>query len=31
MKALGVDAVTTYAPATKFISQIAAQVERLDR
>jgi len=29
MKALGVDAVTTYAPATKFISQIVAQVERL--
>ncbi len=29
MRALGVDAVTTYAPATDFISQIAAQVERL--
>jgi cysteinyl-tRNA synthetase len=29
MKALGVDAVTTYAPATSFISQIVAQVERL--
>ena len=29
MKSLGVDAVTEYAPATKFISQIAAQVERL--
>ncbi len=29
MKTLGVDAVTTYAPATKFISQIIAQVERL--
>jgi cysteinyl-tRNA synthetase len=29
MKALSVDAVTTYAPATDFISQIVAQVERL--
>ncbi len=29
MKALGVDAVTTYAPATDFIAQIVAQVERL--
>lgn len=29
MKALGVNAVTTYAPATNFISQIVAQVERL--
>ncbi len=29
MRALGIDAVTEYAPATKFISQIAAQVERL--
>ncbi len=29
MKALGVDAVTTYAPATQFIPQIVAQVERL--
>ncbi|HVM77231.1 MAG TPA: cysteine--tRNA ligase [Candidatus Paceibacterota bacterium] len=29
MKALGVTAVTKYAPATSFISQIAAQVERL--
>ncbi len=29
MRALGVDAVTTYAPATAFISQIVAQVERL--
>jgi cysteinyl-tRNA synthetase len=29
MKALDVDAVTTYAPATNFISQIVAQVERL--
>lgn len=29
MKSLGVDAVTTYAPATNFISQIVAQVERL--
>ena len=29
MRALGVDAVTTYAPATNFISQIVAQVERL--
>jgi cysteinyl-tRNA synthetase len=29
MKALHVDAVTTYAPATDFISQIVAQVERL--
>jgi cysteinyl-tRNA synthetase len=29
MKALGVDAVNEYAPATKFISQIVAQVERL--
>ena len=29
MKALGVDAVTEYAPATKFITQIVAQVERL--
>ncbi|HUC01642.1 MAG TPA: cysteine--tRNA ligase [Candidatus Paceibacterota bacterium] len=29
MKVLGVDAVTTYAPATKFITQIVAQVERL--
>ncbi|MDR3581754.1 MAG: cysteine--tRNA ligase [Candidatus Pacebacteria bacterium] len=29
MKALGVNAVTTYAPATDFISQIIAQVERL--
>jgi cysteinyl-tRNA synthetase len=29
MKALHVDAVTAYAPATDFISQIVAQVERL--
>ena len=29
MQALGVTAVTTYAPATDFISQIVAQVERL--
>lgn len=29
MKALGVTAVTEYAPATKFITQIVAQVERL--
>lgn len=29
MKALGVDAVSEYAPATKFITQIVAQVERL--
>jgi cysteinyl-tRNA synthetase len=29
MKTLGVDAVTEYAPATKFITQIVAQVERL--
>jgi cysteinyl-tRNA synthetase len=29
MKALGVNAVDTYAPATNFISQIIAQVERL--
>ena len=29
MKALGVDAVSEYAPATNFISQITAQVERL--
>lgn len=29
MKALGVDAVSEYAPATKFIPQIIAQVERL--
>lgn len=29
MKALGVDAVSTYAPATQFIPQIVAQVERL--
>jgi cysteinyl-tRNA synthetase len=29
MKTLGVHAVTHYAPATKFISQIVAQVERL--
>ncbi|HVN26754.1 MAG TPA: cysteine--tRNA ligase [Candidatus Paceibacterota bacterium] len=29
MKALGIDAVTKYAPATDFITQIAAQVERL--
>lgn len=29
MKALSVTAVTTYAPATNFISQIIAQVERL--
>jgi cysteinyl-tRNA synthetase len=29
MKSLGVDAVTTYAPATNFISHIIAQVERL--
>ena len=29
MRVLGVDAVTTYAPATKFITQIALQVERL--
>lgn len=29
MKMLGVDAVTEYAPATKFILQIVAQVERL--
>ncbi len=29
MEALGVDAVSTYAPATQFISQIVAQVERL--
>jgi cysteinyl-tRNA synthetase len=29
MKALGVDAVSEYTPATKFISQIVAQVERL--
>lgn len=29
MKVLGVDAVTTYAPATKFVTQIVAQVERL--
>jgi cysteinyl-tRNA synthetase len=29
MRALGVDAVTQYAPATNFISQITAQVERL--
>ena len=29
MKTLGVDAVTTYASATNFISQIVAQVERL--
>jgi len=29
MKALGVDAVTEYASATDFITQIAAQVERL--
>lgn len=29
MKTLGVTAVTTYAPATDFITQIAAQVERL--
>ena len=29
MRALGIDAVTTYAPATEFISQIVAQVERL--
>ncbi len=29
MKALGVDAVSTYAPATEFITQIVAQVERL--
>jgi cysteinyl-tRNA synthetase len=29
MKSLGVDAVTEYALATKFITQIAAQVERL--
>lgn len=29
MATLGVDAVSTYAPATQFISQIVAQVERL--
>lgn len=29
MKNLGVDAVTTYAPATDFITQIVAQIERL--
>jgi cysteinyl-tRNA synthetase len=29
MQSLGVDAVTTYAPATDFISQIVVQVERL--
>lgn len=29
MEALGVDAVTKYAPATDFISQIVAQVQRL--
>lgn len=29
MKSLGVDAVTRYAPATGFITQIVAQVERL--
>ena len=29
MRAIGVDAVTTYAQATDFISQIVAQVERL--
>ncbi len=29
MRTLGVDAVTTYAPATSFITQIVAQVERL--
>ena len=29
MRSLGVSAVTEYAPATKFISQIVAQVERL--
>ncbi len=29
MRALGVDAVTEYAPATKFVTQIIAQVERL--
>lgn len=29
MKTLGVDGVTEYAPATKFITQIIAQVERL--
>ena len=29
MRTIGVDAVTEYAPATKFISQIVAQVERL--
>jgi len=29
MRAIGVDAVTTYAPATDFISQIVAQVKRL--
>lgn len=29
MQVIGVDAVTTYAPATDFISQIVAQVERL--
>src|SRR5208283_2858923 len=29
MEALGVDAVTHYAPATDFITQIVAQVERL--
>ena len=27
MRTIGVDAVTEYAPATKFISQIVAQVE----
>ena len=29
MRSLGVDAVTTYAPATNFIAQIVGQVERL--